>query len=384
MRVAIVLDQSVLLSHHGVRRYSLSLAAALANHGTVDVLRLDFDPQSKRSRYTRVPDEHVHDHDSGFKGTRLVGASRTEILEAVRKLGNEPSAQPAPALGAQGGFEESRKEYDLVILSAPWVYFKGISLPKGKVTMCIVLDAIPNLYSFRFPTDSKLRHFANQHLVAFEDFSEHYNGLLAISAQSKEQCTDILLGDGAKISVLPPFLPSGFEEVARASRPPPKGNTLVLAAPFDRRKGLLDMPMLINESGVESLKVFGNIRCSVEDVSAFFEALHIEDVEWWLDVDFEKQVELYSSAKALLFPSFNEGLGLPVLEAYACGTAVFARDIRPVNELTLKEGILDFDAPDPAKPIRDYFTRTHEPKRFKDYALSRWSSDVVAEFLSNL
>lgn len=42
---------------------------------------------------------------------------------------------------------------------------------------------------------------------------------------------------------------------------------------------------------------------------------------------------LYSSALALVFPSFTEGFGLPVIEAQACGCPVFASDRAPMTEV---------------------------------------------------
>ena len=42
------------------------------------------------------------------------------------------------------------------------------------------------------------------------------------------------------------------------------------------------------------------------------------------DVDEEELSRLYSTARALLIPSFYEGFGLPALEAMACGTPVLA------------------------------------------------------------
>ncbi len=43
--------------------------------------------------------------------------------------------------------------------------------------------------------------------------------------------------------------------------------------------------------------------------------------------------DLYRGARALVYPSAGEGLGLPVLEAFACGTPVIASDIEPVREV---------------------------------------------------
>jgi len=42
---------------------------------------------------------------------------------------------------------------------------------------------------------------------------------------------------------------------------------------------------------------------------------------------------LYSSAKALIFPSFAEGFGWPVIEAQSCGCPVFASNRKPMTEI---------------------------------------------------
>jgi glycosyltransferase involved in cell wall biosynthesis len=47
----------------------------------------------------------------------------------------------------------------------------------------------------------------------------------------------------------------------------------------------------------------------------------------------ETLVSLYNSAVALVFPSFSEGFGLPVLEAMACGTPVVASNIGSLLEI---------------------------------------------------
>jgi glycosyltransferase involved in cell wall biosynthesis len=49
---------------------------------------------------------------------------------------------------------------------------------------------------------------------------------------------------------------------------------------------------------------------------------------------------LYSGAEAFVFPSLCEGLGLPVLEAMACGAPVVASDASAVPETVGGAGVL--------------------------------------------
>lgn len=51
----------------------------------------------------------------------------------------------------------------------------------------------------------------------------------------------------------------------------------------------------------------------------------------------EKMLEIVSSAKASIFPSYLEGLGLPILESYAAGTPCWASGVHSTKEITLPE-----------------------------------------------
>lgn len=54
----------------------------------------------------------------------------------------------------------------------------------------------------------------------------------------------------------------------------------------------------------------------------------------------EEMPLLYSSAKVLLYPSFYEGFGLPILEAMACGTPVITSNLGAMSEIAGKGNAL--------------------------------------------
>ena len=54
-----------------------------------------------------------------------------------------------------------------------------------------------------------------------------------------------------------------------------------------------------------------------------------EDIPW---ISYNELPLLYSSAKVLLYPSFYEGFGLPILEAMACGLPVITSDVSSMPE----------------------------------------------------
>lgn len=55
----------------------------------------------------------------------------------------------------------------------------------------------------------------------------------------------------------------------------------------------------------------------------------------------KKMIELLSTARASIFPSFYEGLGLPILESYAAGTPCWASGVSSTQELVLPECTFD-------------------------------------------
>lgn len=66
------------------------------------------------------------------------------------------------------------------------------------------------------------------------------------------------------------------------------------------------------------------------------------------DLTNEELAALYSHAQALLFPSFEEGFGWPIVEAQACGCPVITTGRPPMSEVAGDAAIL-IDPADPAK-----------------------------------
>ncbi len=72
-------------------------------------------------------------------------------------------------------------------------------------------------------------------------------------------------------------------------------------------------------------------------------------------------VELYRGARALLCPSRFEGLGLPILEAFACGTPVISSNVTALLDTVGNNGIL-LDPCDHQAWVRE-ITALEEPER---------------------
>ena len=70
-------------------------------------------------------------------------------------------------------------------------------------------------------------------------------------------------------------------------------------------------------------------------------ASELSDVLLTGEVDDDDLAAIYTGAHALIFPSDDEGFGLPPVEALACGTPVAASDVPAVREVLGGRAILN-------------------------------------------
>lgn len=84
-------------------------------------------------------------------------------------------------------------------------------------------------------------------------------------------------------------------------------------------------------------------------------------------------IELYRGARALLYPSMYEGLGLPVLEAFACGAPVISSNAAALQD-TVGEGGIQLDPGDHQAWVREIIA-LEEPARVNE--LRKMSSSAV-------
>jgi alpha-1,3-rhamnosyl/mannosyltransferase len=94
------------------------------------------------------------------------------------------------------------------------------------------------------------------------------------------------------------------------------------------------------------------------------------------EIDDEDLAALYTGARALVFPSDDEGFGLPPVEALACGTPVVASDV-PVLREVLSDRATFVDAADVPELVAaaQHATRPAPPPpawSWEDAALATW------------
>ena len=95
----------------------------------------------------------------------------------------------------------------------------------------------------------------------------------------------------------------------------------------------------------------------------YFESLFIKNKIFNLTPDDEELQVLYENAVALVYPSIDEGFGLPILEAFVNGCPILCSDIEVFHEIA-NDSVIYFD-PKSIKSINDAFYRIYNSKKEK-------------------
>ncbi|MBI2011811.1 glycosyltransferase family 4 protein [Candidatus Daviesbacteria bacterium] len=94
-----------------------------------------------------------------------------------------------------------------------------------------------------------------------------------------------------------------------------------------RKKNNLPKEFLLSIGGVGKRRNLERIKQASKDFNLVIMGETIKNLKYY------ELPLLYASAKALIYPSFYEGFGLPILEAFACGIPVITSNISSMPEV---------------------------------------------------
>jgi len=123
----------------------------------------------------------------------------------------------------------------------------------------------------------------------------------------------------------------------------PERYAFYLGAPVARKNvnRLIEAYAQSGITGEIDLVIGGSTTAGTEPLMALARDLAIADRVHFIGyVREEDKPGLYACAEAFLFPTFYEGLGLPLLEAMACGTPVMAGNRGAAPEIVSKYGVI--------------------------------------------
>ncbi len=342
-RVGILVEPDFLTRHVGVRNYLLTLQHYLSRGADARFVSF-FRPARHAPNWFRI---HLRDarfvRDNGIVDDWELSGTPREVFERHRAAAAEAHADAPAVWYSQIGPRLDAAGFDTLVIGNPWLVDFHERLPVRR-QVGIVYDAIPNRYCLT--EAGKPFEFAHQHLAGFRYFRRHCDATLGISEAVTEDLVRLFGFEANQVGWFPPLVPVGCLD--RAATVPARTRSVLLASPLDRRKGLAAMPRLVAAAGrsVDRLLMYGGVRCAPDELNAFFHALpkHLP-VTWYPRATAATTERLFRTAKLLVFPSLNEGLGLPLIEAQLRGCPAVTRDARPMSDLVVPGSRLLTDDP---------------------------------------
>ncbi|MHA6129396.1 glycosyltransferase [Pseudomonas fluorescens group sp. PF-1] len=237
----------------------------------------------------------------------------------------------------------SPKKYSISIITNPWMCSDVDGPPKEKYSIGIVYDMVPNLLSIgalRMPRLLNTYEFAHKHSAGYDFYLENVQNIVCISESTKR---DFLSFYGKRtdthVTASIPFKDFG-DGVIKGST----SNTVLLLNALDYRKNFTAAVAAIKIASKKiplNLIVVGKERMPIKDVEEFLKEISstCEAVEWFRSPNDLQLEELMSRSKILFFPSFYEGLGLPILEAQAKGLPVISSNSSSCKEINLNQNL---------------------------------------------
>ncbi len=267
----------------------------------------------------------------------------------------------------------------------------------GCAVAATLYDAIPYAEPERYQATDPMRRFYDLRAVLVRSCDR----LLAISAHAATSAVDLLRLDPRRVTTIgtgvdAPFSPATDrltdERIAHAAVGGLHRPFVVCVAGNDLRKnadalirGFALLPIEVRQA--HQLVIVGalspELTADWRDVARSAGCAD-EEVLFTGDIDDEVLIALYRTARLSAFPSLNEGFGLPVAEAAACGCPTITSDRTSVPEV-LDFPDSTFDPIDVQAIARSLHTGLTDD-RFRDQlhtagrrAAARWTWTAVAE-----
>jgi glycosyltransferase involved in cell wall biosynthesis len=159
---------------------------------------------------------------------------------------------------------------------------------------------------------------------AFQFAGEHADGLIYISEFSRQQYRRRYFTSAELIEAVIYLSLDPADYVPVEHKTPSTGEWILLFGnPYDHKDLPRTIEILASAFPFESFKVVGGDMQGVANVEGFASG----------DLDSGVADNLYRNAKCIVFPSFYEGFGLPVVKGLAHGKTVIARSSRLLHEI---------------------------------------------------
>ena len=199
----------------------------------------------------------------------------------------------------------------------------------GRVPLVATVHDVFSLDSDRWADEG----FREKKRRAYADLAARARFLLFVSSHSRDRFLEFHPVESDRVRVVPEGVDGGFGRVdpaaaaaARARLGVPPEYLLFLGQVSARKNAVRVLEAVASlPASAPPLVLAGPRKHGWEEVLDAYHRLGLGPRAQFLGHVAEADLApLYAGARALVFPSLDEGFGLPVLEAFACGTPVLA------------------------------------------------------------
>lgn len=152
--------------------------------------------------------------------------------------------------------------------------------------------------------------------------------LIALSNEWKVRLSEVVPME--KIVVIPNFVSIKKNDIQKVEH---SNINITFIGEFCERKGCFNIPKIVKESGLSNINVFfagyGD-RKTLESSISIIKSNNFEIIGF---VNYEQKVRLLSKTDIFLFPSFNEGVPMVLLEAMSFGIPCISTDVGGIHSI---------------------------------------------------
>ncbi len=316
----------------------------------------------------------------GFStGIRKFSKDSIEILKKIKKT----TTVPIPTTLLYKYWNTfSYPSLDYILPTADLYHATNYYLPPVKMKSILTIYDLSFLKNV-FESNKKIVSLFSKRIHTSAQIASH---IITCSNYSKKEITNILGVPPEKISVAYPgvdrdiFYPSDKQNALAELK---KKHSIqfpfiLFVGTIEDRKnvdGLIDIFAHITDKLPHSLVIVGKKTPSFPKVAE--KICKLKKSEKVIIIDYiEKHSDLrlfYNSADAFIFPSLEEGFGIPVLEAMACGCPVVSSNRGALREVVGEHGITHdpYDTLGFAQKIMELLTNSKEVEKQIQYGLSQ-------------
>lgn len=207
--------------------------------------------------------------------------------------------------------------------------------PDGFLSLKSEVNQVPVIHDINFehrPQDLP-KAYRNYYTTYFRQFAQKASQIITVSNYSADDISQFYSIDRSKIHVAYNGANEGYQPISEIEKTKVREHYaqgeeyFVFVGNFSYRKNIHGIVNAYNDyrqkGGTKKLVLVGNPLWSYSEMNQAIEKSNFQkDILFVGHLDINALVKVVAAASAMIFPSYFEGFGIPIIEAFKCGVPV--------------------------------------------------------------